>query len=376
MAHLFLLLLMLARARGTPLIGWYVLCILCAGYERKVQRKMLTLPSSPSITAFWMWNEMGTNYVLYDIQSSVDIELAYVGSGGRGGVDLSKCTNQLPYTIDFQRMEQIRHSYNTRRKVQRCPLPTGVSIQSLLCLTGSASLTGGGVAVPTHGMGVGFGGHAYHTGLGFGALTNPTPGVMSSTTPATSVPSGRVVKSGSAGLTRSGSRPGTNVLATLGVPLSSLTGNTAGLPLASTSIAASQPLHLPTSAAVSSSNSTPHVSTPSFPLSTPPTTSAPTSTSAVSSRPMAVAKTRRKKKSKTASNSSNPTSSVACGGSACSSSSVKSKRRGKKVRDVFDDETAKFARKKKKKPKAEEDGVSGRVVSYINLQSHVRAFLC
>ena len=313
-----------------------------------------------------MWNEKGTNYVLYDAQSSVDIELAYLSNSGV--VDLSQCTNQLPYTIDFRRMQQIRHGYNTRRRVQRCPLPSGTSIQSLLCLApgliGSTGLSSGVVASATHGMGGGYANYMHTPGLGFGALTNPAPGVMSSMTPATSVPSGHVVKSGSAGLTRSinpTSQTGTKILATLGVPLPLSTGNAAGMSLAP---AASRPLHPTPPAAVSLSAST-LPPTPSFPASTSTTAStAPTTSATLSSRPIAVAKRRRRENKSTSNSTSYPSSSTACAGSSCSSSSVKtSKKSGRKVRggsQSFHDETAKFARKKKKKPKAEEDGVSRR----------------
>ena len=141
----------------------------------------LVLPSYPDITAYWMWNEHGTNFVLYDIQSSVDMELAF--ASGNASVDLSKCTCRLPYTIDFYRMEQTRHSYNTRRKIQRCPLPPGFSLQSLLAiapgLTGPTGLVGGGTAgmMMSHGTGGG-GGFVFHPaapGYGSGPFPNPAP---------------------------------------------------------------------------------------------------------------------------------------------------------------------------------------------------------
>lgn len=56
----------------------------------------------------------------------------------RGGVqsvrqvDLSVCSSQLPYTINFSEMKQTRHGYGTKRTIQRVPLPVGHSLQSLL----------------------------------------------------------------------------------------------------------------------------------------------------------------------------------------------------------------------------------------------------
>ena len=154
-----------------------------------MKRQMIVLPSTPDITAYWTWKEHGSNFVLYDIQSSVDIELAFLNS--YPSLDLSKYASRLPYTIDFNKMEQTRHHYNTRRRIQRCPLPAGFSLQSLLALapglTGSASLVssgGGGVTMP-HGTsgtggggGGGGGGFAAFPGYGSGPVPTPAAPVM------------------------------------------------------------------------------------------------------------------------------------------------------------------------------------------------------
>ena len=149
-----------------------------SGFERQVQRRLIVLPSTPDITAYWMWNEHGSNFVLYDIESSVDIEVAY--ASGSASVDLSKCPSRLPYTIDFRRMEQTRHAYNTRRKIQRRPLPAGYSLQTLLTLapglTGSASLASGGTTGTTASHGAG-GGFAF-PGYGIGPVPTPAAPVM------------------------------------------------------------------------------------------------------------------------------------------------------------------------------------------------------
>ena len=145
------------------------------------------LPSTPDITAYWMWNEHGSNFVLYDIQSSVDIELAFVS--GHTSVDLSKCPSRLPYTIDFRRMEQTRHSYNTRRRIQRCSLPAGYSLQSLLALapglTGLVSGGTGGMTVSHGTSGVG-GGFAF-PGYGSGPVPTPAPAAPVAMNPAMTV---------------------------------------------------------------------------------------------------------------------------------------------------------------------------------------------
>ena len=158
------------------------------GFERQVKRQLIVLPSTPDITAYWMWNEHGSNFVLYDIQSSVDIELSFLN--GYPSLDLSKCTSRLPYTIDFGKMEQTRHHYNTRRRIQRCLLPVGFSLQNLLALapglTGSASLaSGGGVTMPhsTSGTGGGGGGGGFAAFSGYGSGPVPTPAMMNSGMP-------------------------------------------------------------------------------------------------------------------------------------------------------------------------------------------------
>lgn len=60
----------------------------------------------------------------------MDIESAYQKSVSI--VNLSKCSSQLPYTINFTNMNQTRHHYNTKRDIKRVPLSPGHSLQSLL----------------------------------------------------------------------------------------------------------------------------------------------------------------------------------------------------------------------------------------------------
>lgn len=294
------------------------------------------------------------NFVPYDIQSSVEIELAYVQ--GYTSVDLSKCSTRLPYTIDFTRMEQTRHMYNTRRPVQRCALPPGTSLQSLLALTtGLAGTTGsasGSVGMTTQGTGlVGSGYHVPSTGYGHVSLVNPVP--------LSSMPSGHVVKSGMAGLTTSLVGPATKLLATLGA--------TGPLPSSTSTPTLATPAPPPSHHAPPSgtSSSTPTVHSSAHPSSF--------STSHPASRSAAVSPTKKRKGNKNTSNSRATSCTTSASGiGACSSSSVKVKseepgrkmrsrrdKKGKGATMSFNDETSKYARRKKKKPKSADDGVSG-----------------
>ena len=123
---------------GRSSVASSILISSCAGFQRSIQQTAVSLPASPSITAYWSWNEKRSNYVLYGVEAIVDIELAYqkrshgVKKSIHDSVDLSKCKSRLPYTLNFITMEQTRHSYGTKRKVQRVVIPGGHSLQSLL----------------------------------------------------------------------------------------------------------------------------------------------------------------------------------------------------------------------------------------------------
>ena len=348
------------------------------GFERQVQRTQVVLPSSPNIEAYWMWNEHGMNFVLYDIQSSVDIELAFMS--GNLIVDLSKCTSRLPYTIDFSRMEQTRHGYNTRRRIQRCPLLRGTSLQSLLALapgiTGSTGLMSGSGGVTTYGTSGGFPpvpGYGYGSFLtpapvmmnpatstpslptgqvhksGMVPTPAPTPVMMNPVTPTPSLPTGHVGKSGMAGglagFTGGGlirPPPSTKSLAVLGATGPPLTSHGIRPPSASTAV-------------------------PSRPGTVPQTTLPPPATSVTSRSTSSPQKRRRRSKPSSkvggpSSSSSSSSSSVSAAGSS-SKEKTKSKRRTNKEKKAMasstglDDDAAKYARRKKKL-KSGEDGVS------------------
>ena len=109
------------------------------GFERAVRRTTLHLSPGTYTAAYWTWNERASNFVLYDTETSINIEASFQRT--EKYLDLSTSSSGLPYTIDFQTMEQIRHSYNSRRKIQRCILPTGSSLQSLLAIPSSSVLS-------------------------------------------------------------------------------------------------------------------------------------------------------------------------------------------------------------------------------------------
>lgn len=134
-------------------------CILGLGVTRTVRRNRIDFGSSPDVTAYWMWSENAGQSVPYQVEASVDIELAY--QRNLPIVNLAKCSSQLPYTINFRNMDQTRHHFNTRRGIKRVPLSLGASLQSLLkespspvsSVPSAATLSGisRGLAPSTHG---------------------------------------------------------------------------------------------------------------------------------------------------------------------------------------------------------------------------------
>lgn len=143
-----------------------VLLLIFRAGKRKVQRVAIQLPLTPSIEAYWMWSESPGRFVPYDIDASVDIELAFQRRETQ--VDLTQKPSKLPYTIDLTNLYQTRHYYNTKRAIQRAPLPAGVSLQQLLVSTPTASSTGSGVHFIGSGSGLVSGPSVgpYHAGSG------------------------------------------------------------------------------------------------------------------------------------------------------------------------------------------------------------------
>ena len=147
-------------------------------------------------------------------------------ASGSASVDLSRCSSKLPYTIDFHRMEQTRHAYNTRRKIQRISLMPGHSLQTLLGLapglTGSVSLASGGTTglMASHGTGGGYTFPGYGSGPvptpAAPVMMNPTmsaahsmaPAGMMNFTPSVAPTGGHLIKSGGISTSTPFSLPG------------------------------------------------------------------------------------------------------------------------------------------------------------------------
>lgn len=391
---------LLAFDTPTPSFFFYLL-----GYERQVQRKQVALPSTPDVNAYWTWNEHGTNFVLYDIQSSVAIELAYLSNDTT--VDLSKCPSRLPYTIDLQRMEQTRHGYNTRRSIRRCPLPYGSSLQSLLALAhGLTGLAGSAGMMMSHGGGAGGGGYVF-PGYGSGPVPTPAPvvtrpaathqlppsGVMNFGAPVPPT-GGHVTKSG--GVTpfsMPGPTPSLPIaqVGNTGIPTPMMMNSvmTGATPLFAPGIHVGKSLGGLTSGNLSSrggSASRKSAGTRTITLGGPPlvrpltnhtpptsavnssswTSTLPASSNSPSlSSPTATSPQKRRRKHKTASNSTGGSSGAVRSSTGAAvetkTSKARRKRKDKKRGEVsskgYNDETSKYARKKKKLKKGE-DGVS------------------
>lgn len=131
------------------------------------------LGTGPDLTGYWMWSMCPKEFVCYQVEASVDIERAY--SKGAAIVNLSKCSSQLPYTINLKQMTQTRHHYNTKREIKRVPLSPGHTLQGLLRVGGSPSGLSG--ASSSGGGGSGSGGSGYGTAPGAVGLSYPSASV-------------------------------------------------------------------------------------------------------------------------------------------------------------------------------------------------------
>lgn len=107
-----------------------------SGNTRSVKRNIFTLPttSSPTTTQdikhYWAWSDSPGHFIPYQMEASLDIERVF--QQGISTVNLAQQPSRLPYTVDFQHMYQTRHHYNTKRGIQRFPLPTGTTLHGLL----------------------------------------------------------------------------------------------------------------------------------------------------------------------------------------------------------------------------------------------------
>lgn len=131
------------------------------GMVRGIRRSEISISGTPC-HAIWEWQDGSNNFNLYNILAIIEIEEAY--NFKQRALNLSVKPSNLPYTIDFTTMHQVRHHFNTIRKIQRTPLPK--SLQSYLTNDTSPwttpSLASGSAAVknPGHGgLGIGPSGH-------------------------------------------------------------------------------------------------------------------------------------------------------------------------------------------------------------------------
>jgi len=95
------------------------------GMVRSIRRSPIQISGAPC-NAVWEWQDGSLRYNFYGINAMMEIEEAYVSK--QPSVDLSKQPSQLPYTIDFSGMYQIRHHYNTQRKIRRTALSKPLQI--------------------------------------------------------------------------------------------------------------------------------------------------------------------------------------------------------------------------------------------------------
>ena len=165
------------------------------GHKLFLQRKHLPILEAEACEGEWQWDLGFGLFVLYDIPAMLELERVY-RTRSSPGVDLSRTSANIPYTIQFAAgsdgyMSQISNRYRTRRKVQR--LPMKMPLQYYL----NAPYIGGQPAV----MSVPQGGQP-------GVMSVPSSMQLSSVTHShslvPSIPSGVSVSSSTVGISRSG----------------------------------------------------------------------------------------------------------------------------------------------------------------------------
>lgn len=132
------------------------------GMVRGIRRSEISISGTPC-HAVWEWQDGSNNYNLYNIVAIIEIEEAY--NLKQRALNLAVKPSQLPYTIDFTTMHQVRHHFNTIRKIRRTVLPK--SLQSYLANdTTPTPLASGSTALENPG----------YSGLSSGHLPPSTPG--------------------------------------------------------------------------------------------------------------------------------------------------------------------------------------------------------
>ena len=138
------------------------------GMVRGIRRSEISISGTPC-HAVWEWQDGSNNFNLYNILAIIEIEEAF--NLNQRALNLSVKPSKLPYTIDFTAMYQVRHHFNTRRKIQRTVLPK--SLQSYLANDTSSPMTAtplasGSTVLENPG----------HSRLNSGHLSPSTPGTV------------------------------------------------------------------------------------------------------------------------------------------------------------------------------------------------------
>jgi len=119
------------------------------GMIRNVRRNPIKISGTPC-NAVWEWQDGSLRYNLYGISAMMEIEEAY--NRKQASLDLSQQPSQLPYTIDFSGMYQVRHYYNTQRKIRRTALSKPLQIYLTSEFSTSAALVSGTPAIVSLGV--------------------------------------------------------------------------------------------------------------------------------------------------------------------------------------------------------------------------------
>ena len=133
--------------------------------------------------AIWEWEDSPRKFVPYGIQASLDIETAYKNK--LRAVDLSVTTAHIPYTIDMVAMQQTRHSFGTRRRIQRVSLPRPLHtfLKDHTGL-GHTSSSGSSATTPTYGSSgsviASVSGIGSHTSVGSASFISPATAMIKS----------------------------------------------------------------------------------------------------------------------------------------------------------------------------------------------------
>ena len=109
----------------TMIRSWYFILL---GRRLYIERRNQSVLEAEACGGEWSWELGYGQFVLYDIQATMDLERSYQQRRMCSTfVDLSRTTANIPYTVHFTPdrsgyMYQVSNVYGTRRKVLRWPL--------------------------------------------------------------------------------------------------------------------------------------------------------------------------------------------------------------------------------------------------------------